>query len=72
MTDLAAQMRPSPAERSVAPSKKVTAGGIGGAGLGLVIAWAWNMMMPDSPMPPEVAAAIAPLLGAAVAYFVSN
>lgn len=71
MTDVAAQAS-SPSGRSAAPSRKVTAGGVGGVGLGVVIAWVWNMMMPANPMPPEVAAAVAPLLGAAVAYFVSN
>jgi hypothetical protein len=30
----------------------------GGLGSGIVIAWAWNLALPDSPMPPEVASAI--------------
>ena len=30
----------------------------GGLGSGIIIAWAWNLALPDSPMPAEVASAI--------------
>lgn len=30
----------------------------GGVGSGIIVAWAWNVLYPNNPMPPEVAAAI--------------
>lgn len=37
--------------------------GVGG-GLGAIIAWSWGAAVPETPMPPEVAAGIAGIIGA--------
>lgn len=34
----------------------------GGIGSGIVLIWAWGLTFPEMPMPPEVAAALAPAL----------
>ena len=39
-----------------------------GSGLGVAVAWAWNIGFPNAQMPAEVAAAVAPLVGAAFSY----
>ena len=40
-----------------------TVGALGGGSLGIVIAWLWNSLNPENPMPAEVAAAIATFAG---------
>lgn len=41
------------------------------SGAGAVVAWLWNVFLPEHQMPPEVAAAVGGLLAPIIAYFVS-
>jgi uncharacterized membrane protein YccC len=50
---------------------RVTGNAMAGGGVGAVLAWGWNGLFPDYQMPAEVAAALAPLVGAVVAWAVS-
>ena len=51
--------------------KKVIGQSAAAAPLAAVLAWAWNMSVPESPMPAEVAGAMGGLVGPMVAYLVS-
>lgn len=53
-------------------SRKVTSGTVGGAGSGALFAWVWGMVMPEQPMPPEIAAIIGPMIGGVIGYFVKD
>lgn len=53
------------------PGQKIVATSVAASPIGAVAAWAWNGVSPDYPMTPEVAAAMSPLLGAALAYLAS-
>jgi hypothetical protein len=38
----------------------------GGFGSGVILIWAWGVLFPETPMPPEVAAAVAPVAAGVV------
>ena len=51
--------------------KKITGNAAIAAPVGAVLAWAWNGFISEPQMSAEVAAALSPLVGAALAYLVS-
>ena len=62
------------ATRGKTPTRKVAngaaSGGLIGAPLASVLAWLWGVLYPETPMPPEVAAALGGLIGT-IASFVA-
>ena len=51
--------------------KKITGNAAIAAPVGAVLAWAWNGFVIEPQMSPEVAAALSPIIGVALAYLVS-
>ena len=50
-------------------NRKVSYSTVGGGGFGAVVAWVWGMLMPDNPMPPEIAPIIGSMIGGVIGYF---
>jgi hypothetical protein len=60
------------ANGSLAPTRKVRNGAIGGIALAPLIVWLWGFFMPENPMPPEVGASIGGVLALFLSYFTSD
>lgn len=52
------------------PDRKIKAVGAGGIAVAPVLVWIWGMLMPEQPMPPEVAAALAGVVAMVMGYMV--
>ena len=53
------------------PTKKIIGQASGAAGAGVIVAFLWNIILPNHQMPAEVAASLGGLLGPVIAYAVS-
>jgi len=52
-------------------TNQVANSGVAAGGGTVAIAWLWNTFLPAYPMPAEVAAGIAPLVGGVIAWLVN-
>lgn len=52
------------------PMNKMVVTTASGAGLGPIVVWAWNGLVPDYQMEGEMVAAVGPVVGAIVAYLI--
>lgn len=60
------------ADSPASPAKRIVGNPtVAGAGMGVVIAWVWNIYQPDAQMPAEVAAGIAPMIGHVIRWAVA-